>query len=433
MKCRVRIFWCAAAVLAWVSPANAQALSAAQILDQFNAVIFQNFSTNSDVEGRTVIGGNMTGGTTFGINPAAEAASSFATLTVYGNETSGNSLNVDAPGVTIGGTNAGNLNLNDGGSVFVGGSNSGAISVTNGSSNVSVAGSNGGQISLSNGGSVYVGAGNNAQVTINGGSTAGNSISINGNNNNTLTLNNGGTVKVNGNAGNGNLNGGSLTYTGSMGAWNLNGGATSKQVSSLGLPPPANPLPSFTSTFEAPLTALSSQLAALAPNSTVLTSGNSVTLEAHPNASGTAVLDISTSVFAPNDTVSVALNGATSFIINLTVAGCSANCSYTMPSSVNFQSPTSYASSVIWNITDASWLNFTNEFGGTVLAPTAVVSNGGPIDGTLVALGFNGSGELHDYPFTGKVPAPEPSSLAVLSAALLGTGFVRRRWRPVAR
>lgn len=228
----------------------------------------------------------MTGGATFARNPAAEAASAFAALTFYGNETSGNSFNLDnAQGATFAGSNAGSFNLNGGGSV-------------------------------------YVGSGNSASINVNGGRG---SVSINGNNGGTLTLNNGGTVKVNGNAGNGTLNGGSLTYTGSIGSWNLNGGASSNHVPSLGLPPPSNPLPSFASTFQQPLTALSSQLAALTPNSSVVTNGNNVILEAHPGAGGVAVLALTTSVFASNDTVSVALSGAITLIVNLSVAGCSSN------------------------------------------------------------------------------------------------------------
>jgi choice-of-anchor A domain-containing protein len=385
--------WCLTAAVACGSAADAQSLTASQILQQFNAVIFDNFTSNSDVEGRTVIGGNVTGGATFALNPTAEAASQLAALTVYGDVTGTGSFNVDnASGLTIGGTNAGGFTLNDGGSVYIGSTNSG-------------------------------------NITIDGGSTSTDGVSINGNNTGYLTLNNGGTVKINGNAGSGSLNGGSLTYTGTIGSWNLNGGATKTKVSSLSLPPPANLLPSFTSTFEQPLTALSSQLAALTPNSTVLTSGNSVTLVAHPNSSGVAVLDISTSVFAANDSVSVSLNGAKSFIINLTVANCHANCTYSFPSSVNFQSPTSYADNVLWNVTDVSSLSFTTQFGGTVLAPTAAVKNNGPIDGTLVALSFNGGGELHDYPFDGPLPAPEPPGLAVLSVALVGTGVLCRRRR----
>ena len=87
---------CLAAALAWGTPGGRPVLSADQILQQFNAVIFENFSTSADVEGRTVIGGNMTGGATFALNPTAEAASTFAALTVYGSETSGRVLNLDA-------------------------------------------------------------------------------------------------------------------------------------------------------------------------------------------------------------------------------------------------------------------------------------------------------------------------------------------------
>lgn len=410
--------------------AGAQGLSPSEILQQFNDVIFSNFSTDADVEGRSVIGGNMTGGATFALNANAEAASAFTALTVYGSETGTGSFNVDGTGgVVINGRNAGSLTLNAGGSVFVGGNNTGNMTANNGSASIAVAGRNSGTLSLNDGGSVTIGAANTAGVTINNGSRTSDSVSINGNNRGYLTLNAGGTVKVNGNAGSGSLNGGSLTYTGSKGSWNLNGGATASKMSSLNLPVPGSPLPSFASTFEQPLIALSNQLAALTPTSTVLTSGNNVTLEAKPAADGIAVLDISTSVFQPNNSVSVALNGAKSLIINPSVAGCSKDCSYSFPDSVNFQNTTNYADSVLWNVTDVSSLSFTNAFGGSVLAPFASVTNTGPINGDLIALSLQGGGELRDYPFTGPLPTPEPSSLAVMAVALAGIGALRRRPR----
>ena len=74
------------------------------------------FSSTSDVEGRTVVGGNLTGGATFDLAPGSAAASSFASLTVYGNATYGGNANVvNGSGVTIAGSNNVNFNLNSGG------------------------------------------------------------------------------------------------------------------------------------------------------------------------------------------------------------------------------------------------------------------------------------------------------------------------------
>ena len=373
----------------------------------------------------------MTGGANFAINPTAEAASAFAALTVYGNETSSNSFNLNlAESVAIAGSNAGTFNLNSGGNIFIGGSNTGALNSGDGTTALSVVGGNSGQDQPERQRQrLYRRRQQRPSVDQRWQRRQRQHLDQR-QQQRTLTLNNGGTVKVNGNAGSGNLNGGSLTYTGSTGGWNLNNGATSSKAASVGMTPGANPLPPFASTFAAPLTALSAQLSALTSTGSVQVNGNQVTLEAKPNASGVAVLALSTAVFASNDTVGIALNGATSFIIDLSVAGCSANCSYSLPSSVNFLNPTSYANYVLWNFaSDVTSLAFTNEFGGTVLAPTAAVTNAGPIDGTLVALSYSGNGELHDDPFAGALSVPEPSGVAILSVALLCAGLLRRRRR----
>ena len=45
--------------------ARATPITAAEILSSFNAVVLGNFSSNSDVEGRILVGGDLTGGATF--------------------------------------------------------------------------------------------------------------------------------------------------------------------------------------------------------------------------------------------------------------------------------------------------------------------------------------------------------------------------------
>jgi hypothetical protein len=131
---------------------------------------------------------------------------------------------------------------------------------------------------------------------------------------------------------------------------NLNGGATATKVSSLNLTAPANTLGSFATTFLNPLTALSTQLSGVAANSTATASLGAITFNAAPNSSGVAIFGINTSLFAPNSTVTINLDGATSVIVNVNVDSCvSNNCAFSLPDSVNFGNPTGYAATVLWN------------------------------------------------------------------------------------
>jgi len=70
-----------AAILSMAAfPANAASLTAMQILEQFNGVVWNNFTTQDDVEGR-LVAYNVNGGATFYNNPnPAAAASSFQAL-----------------------------------------------------------------------------------------------------------------------------------------------------------------------------------------------------------------------------------------------------------------------------------------------------------------------------------------------------------------
>jgi choice-of-anchor A domain-containing protein len=109
----------AAPVFVAALPAHAAVISANDILDQFNAVVTNNFSTNSDVEGRLVAGNIHNGGSsTFYENPnplsSPSAFRGVNALTIQ----SCPSCNVNhGGGVNFITSNSGTFNLNGGGSV----------------------------------------------------------------------------------------------------------------------------------------------------------------------------------------------------------------------------------------------------------------------------------------------------------------------------
>lgn len=120
-----------------IAPAVAHAtpLSAGDVLQQFNLVVFGNSESYSHVDGRSYIGGNLTGRSDYVQHPADTPSSAYAGLTVMGNASG---ANVNGLGAVIGGSlansninsgfgvvsgNAGSVNFN-GGPAYVGGSTS---------------------------------------------------------------------------------------------------------------------------------------------------------------------------------------------------------------------------------------------------------------------------------------------------------------------
>jgi choice-of-anchor A domain-containing protein len=107
-----------ASVIAATS-ASAGPLTASGILQNFNAVIYTNASTSSDVEGAAVVGGNLSGATIN--NQPAGTPAGFGALTVYGS-TTGNPINLDNGGnAYVGGTHGATINFNAGGGHNAGG------------------------------------------------------------------------------------------------------------------------------------------------------------------------------------------------------------------------------------------------------------------------------------------------------------------------
>jgi choice-of-anchor A domain-containing protein len=406
--------------------AHAGPLSDNAIFGDFNDVIFSNLTTSSEVEGRTVVGGNLTANNSvnFEIKSGLPAVAGFGALSVYGSVNgSGATLNVNNEGVAIAGSNNAGLAMNGAGTVYIGSTNSGSITGASGS--VTVAGANSAGNIATSGGSVYLG-GNNGGLTSSGTTT----ISINGNNTANLSLNGTTTLLLKGsNNANISLNGGTLDYTGSPGTIsNINGGSAT-QVSNLNLTPPASTLGSFATTFLTPLTQLSTQLAGVAANSTAMTVSGSLTFNADPNSSNVAVFDVNTSQFTGASPITLNLGKATSVIINVNVDSCVSNVCAFSPT-LNFND-TSYAGQVLWNFVNATNLNFTTEFGGSILAPDAAITASSPIDGTVVADSLSTTSELHSYAYTGvfpgATPAPEPGSLAVTGTGLVSLAAIR--WR----
>lgn len=103
------------------SPVMSAPLSFSDILTQFNLVVFEDAKNSSEVEGRTFVGGDLTGISNYWIGGAygSQAPSAYAAITVGGDLTGW--ANVNNGGTVVVGGNASQVNLNGGGSAKVGG------------------------------------------------------------------------------------------------------------------------------------------------------------------------------------------------------------------------------------------------------------------------------------------------------------------------
>ncbi|MGE4422537.1 MAG: choice-of-anchor A family protein [Pseudodesulfovibrio sp.] len=173
------------------------------------------------------------------------------------------------------------------------------------------------------------------------------------------------------------------------------------------------------------LKGLSASLGAYAATGSDVLSGSTLTL----TGDGSSLfqifnLDVSDLLNSNTLLLSGILEGST---ILINVSGETANLS-----NAGLQALDEFSDNVLFNFYEATSLSL-GSIGveGSILAPYAAVSGGwGNIDGTLIASSYTGTMELHDNPFDGGTPVPEPGTFLIMGAGLLGlAGFMRRSKR----
>jgi len=250
------------------------------------------------------------------------------------------------------------------------------------------------------------------QVTA-GGLTAAGDIS-NG------TVNNGPAV-VGGNAQWSSFNGtgGSYVYGTSNGV-NSNSG-------SLSLSAAQTQLNTVSSTdFSQLLHSTSTELSQVASTGSSWTvSGSRVTFNAVVNGEGLAVFDLTgtgSAVLSASE-FSFNLNGATTVLFNSDVTLATINANFLDASAQAIGSKT------LWNFYNATSLTLNSQFGGSILAADATLTNYNNIEGGVYVNALQQHGELHEQAFTGNLPipaVPEPGTGQLLMAGLVA-GLLR--WR----
>ncbi|MEI7712781.1 MAG: collagen-binding domain-containing protein [Rhodospirillales bacterium] len=356
-----------------VSPA-AHADTYRDLLNQFNEIVFGNVVSGSETEGRAVIGGNLT----------QSGSANYCFQTSDGSGPCGNSsLPATTPqvgSITVGAatqsfgalTGYGNVSGSgvtaSKGNIFIGGTNTGALSLTTNTQTAYVA-------------------------------TQGTSSAVGGN--------------------------GNLVYSAkSVGVTPASQNGTVSQGTFA--------MPSFATTFQTPLQALSSYLGSM----TGIAQGTSNAFNATPTTiSGTAVTVYN--VLGSNlptviQNIGFNLNGAQTVVINVTGAVGA------LPTNLN-----TFAGQdqVIWNFVGQGSLTLPS-WAGTILATSSALTMNGISQGDIVAASLTqGANEIHNYAFSGNLsfvpvttggsslPTPEPRGIAIMALAIVALGAVRGRFR----
>lgn len=153
---------CSACLAALFSSAASYAtpLDPTALLANYNLITSGNATSNGDIEGAMIVGGNFTGaaGTANLFNNGAHLPAA-KTSYVYG-------------------ANSSQINVNNSGSLFIGGSNSGNINLNGGGNKLQIGGANSGNINGSSGGVIAIAGANTGVVNANGSSLPGGNTTI---------------------------------------------------------------------------------------------------------------------------------------------------------------------------------------------------------------------------------------------------------------
>lgn len=243
-------------------------------------------------------------------------------------------------------------------------------------------------------------------------------------------INNGPAV-VGGDASNSNFNGSGGSYVyGSKSGVNANSGGMSATDA-------AERISTAQSTnFASLLDSTSSSLRALSSTGSYWSiTGSRVTFHAVANTNGVAVFDLS----AYDDTLlgfsefMFDYGSATTVIFNSDVSSATINANFLGGSAQTIGSKT------LWNFYNATSLTLGTQFGGSVLATQATLTNHNNVEGGVFVNKLNQYGEIHLQPFSGTLPGPlpvsavpEPEGWALMLAgglAVLGVSRRRRIWQ----
>jgi choice-of-anchor A domain-containing protein len=353
--------------LSHVANATSVEVEAMSLLQQYNLITSGNVTSSSEVDGNALIGGNLSGGM-YNMHVTSNAVVS--SLTVAGNVQG--SVQTKGKGLHVGGNVSGSITINDGGDAYVG-SVSGSI-----------------QNNANNDGSTSVVGDISGNVNTNGGDT---------------------------------IYGGTLTGAGSATA--NGGGSVLNQAVSV----PFDPATQSASAINT-LGQFSGQLSGLGSNSNYSVSGGKVTFNATADSNGLAIFTINdaNNFFDNSYEFDFNIGTAQSILFNVFSGTSTALNLHT-----NFlaNAAPNLGSMLLWNFVDATSLNVTNQFGGSLLALNADVTTSQNIEGTLVAKSLAQFAEIHSQPSTFVPPSavPVPAAAFLFAPALLGFMGMRRKLR----